>query len=69
MDTLIVSQTIFYIVSSTAIIIVAVLLGIAIWQLIKILKSTRKVSEDLGATYNKAKRGVKKIISLVSDKK
>ncbi len=66
MDTLIASQSVFYIVSSAAIIVIGVLLCIAIYQILRILKATRKMSEDLNETYSKAKRGVKKIINLVT---
>jgi hypothetical protein len=65
MDTLIVTQTIFYMVSSVAIITLSVLIGIAVFNLIKVLKSTRKVSEDISQTYTKAKKGFSKIISLI----
>ena len=69
MSALIVSQTVFYIVSSVAIIAIGAALFYAIWELIGILRKTRDVSEDLSLTYAKAKKGVKKIISLVSSKK
>ena len=69
MDALVVSQTIFYMVSSIAILALGLLLSLAAYHLIRILKNTRDVSEDLSKTYAKAKRGVQKIISLVVDKK
>ena len=65
MDTLIVSQSIFYIVSSIAIIALGVFLSIAIYQLIRILKNTREVSEDVVAVYHKTKKKVKNVINLI----
>lgn len=63
MSTLIVSQTIFYIVSSIAILALGSFLLIAIYQLICILKNTRDVSEDITKIYTKTKRRVTKVIS------
>ncbi len=63
MNTLMVSQTVFYIVSSLAIIIIGVLLIIVIYYLICILRNTRNISEDVSQTYHKTKRNIKKIIS------
>jgi len=69
MSTLIISQTIFYIVSSIAIIIIGVLLVIVIYYLICILRDTRNISNDISQTYNKAKRNIKKIINSFNSKK
>lgn len=66
---LIVSQTIFYIVSSLAIIVVGALLVIVIYYLICILRNTRDISDDITHSYNKTKRSIKKIISSFSNKK
>ncbi len=68
MTTLIISQTIFYIVSSIAIIVVGVLLMIVIYYLICILRDTRNISNDIKQTYHKAKKSVKKIISSIKSK-
>ncbi len=69
MNILLVSQTIFYIVSSIAIIIIGVLIVIVIYYLICILRNTRNISDDISQTYIKAKRSIKKIISLISKNK
>ena len=65
---LIVSQTIFYIVSSVAILVVGVSLVIVMYYLICILRDTRNISSDINETYKKVKRKIKKIISLFSKK-
>jgi len=65
MDTLIVSQSIFYIVSSVAIIVLGIFLGMAIYQLLRILKNTRYISDDISDTYTKTKRGIVKAISSI----
>ena len=65
---LIVSQTIFYIVSSVAILVVVVSLVIVMYYLICILRDTRNISSDINETYKKVKRNIKKIISLFSKK-
>ncbi|PIP68729.1 hypothetical protein CO033_02895 [Candidatus Nomurabacteria bacterium CG_4_9_14_0_2_um_filter_32_10] len=65
---LIVSQTIFYIVSSVAILVVGVSLVIVMYYLICILRDTRNISSDINETYKKVKRNIKKIISLFSKK-
>ena len=69
MSTLIISQTIFYIVSSIAIIVVAVLLAIVIYYLICILRNTRDISDDISQTYNKTRKSIKKIVDLFGKKK
>ncbi|HCY17895.1 MAG: hypothetical protein UR62_C0012G0017 [Candidatus Nomurabacteria bacterium GW2011_GWF2_35_12] len=69
MSTLIISQTIFYIVSSIAIIVVAVLLAIVIYYLICILRNTRNISDDITHTYHKTKKNIKKIINSFNSKK
>jgi len=66
---LIISQTIFYIVSSVAIIVVGVLLVIVMYYLICILRNTRNISNDVNETYYKIKRNIKKIINSFSSKK
>ena len=66
---LVISQTIFYIVSSVAIIVVGVLLVIMIYYLICILRNTRNISEDLTYTYHKTKGKIKKIISSLTKSK
>ncbi len=68
MDALIASQTIFYVVSSVAIIVLGIALFYALYQMIQILRNTRDISEDLGLTYARAKRYFKKIISFISAK-
>ncbi len=65
MNTLIVSQIIFYFTASIAIIALGILLSYAIYQLIRILKNTRDVSEDISNTYAKTKRKIKKVISSI----
>lgn len=70
MTTLTTIQTIFYAVSSIAIIVVGVLLVIVIYYLICILRNTRNITEDLNHTYHKTKGKIKKIInSLTKNKK
>jgi hypothetical protein len=49
-------------------IVLGVLLGMAIYQVIRILKSTRQMSEDISETYDKAKTGVNKIVASISQK-
>ena len=66
---LVMSQTIFYLVSSVAIIVVGVLLVIMIYYLICILRDTRNISDDITHTYHKTKRSIKKIISSFSNNK
>ncbi len=63
MNTLMVSQTVFYIVSSIAIVALGAFLLIAIYQLIRILRNTREVSDDVTETYHKTKKKIKKVIS------
>lgn len=63
MDTLAIIQTIFYLVSSIAIIVVGVMLGILIYYLICIFRDTKNIADDLNQTYHKAKKRVGKIIS------
>ncbi|MEK7069267.1 MAG: hypothetical protein AAB945_00545 [Patescibacteria group bacterium] len=65
MNTLIVSQIIFYFTTSIAIIALGILLSYAIYQLIRILKNTRDVSEDISNTYAKTKKKIKKVISSI----
>ncbi len=65
MDTLIASQTVFYIVSSLAIIAISILIVIVLYQLLGVIRNTRKVSEDVAETYTKAKKGFSKIINLI----
>jgi predicted PurR-regulated permease PerM len=69
MNTLIVSQTIFYIVSSLVIIVIGVLLVILIYYLICILRNTRNITDDVSQTYHKTKRNIKKIINSFSKNK
>jgi len=59
----IISQTIFYLVSSIAILVVGVLLVIVMYYLICILRDTRSISDDIAHTYVKIKKNIKKIIS------
>ena len=68
MTTLIVSQTIFYIVSSVTIIVIGVFLGVMIYYIICILRNTSDLSKDVIHTYNRAKRGINKVISSFSKK-
>ncbi|MEX2052362.1 MAG: hypothetical protein WD991_01540 [Candidatus Paceibacterota bacterium] len=68
MDTLVVTQTLFYLIASLAMIVLGVLLGMVIYQLIRILKKTRQMSEDIGQTYDTAKKGVAKLLSSVFQK-
>jgi uncharacterized protein YoxC len=65
---LIISQTIFYIVSSITIIVIGVMFAILIYYLICIFKDTRNITEDVTHTYNKIKKNIKKIISSFSSK-
>lgn len=62
-------QTIFYAVSSIAIIVVGVLLAIMIYYLICILRNTRNISDDITHTYHKTKRSIKKIINSLTKSK
>lgn len=67
---LIISQTIFYLVSSVAILVVGVLLVIMIYYLICILRDTRNITDDINHTYHKTKKSIKKIInSIIGNKK
>ena len=63
MNALTIMQTIFYAVSSVAIIVVGVLLVILIYYLICILRNTRNISDDIALTYHKTKKSIKKIIN------
>lgn len=65
---LIISQTIFYLVSSIAIIVVSILIVMVMYYLICILKDTRNITDDINQTYTKVKRSIKKIISSFSKK-
>lgn len=65
---LIISQTIFYIVSSIAMIVVGVMLVIMVYYLICILRNTKNISDDIAHTYNKTKRNIKKIINSLTKK-
>jgi len=69
MNTLIVSQTIFYLASSIAIIVIGVLIVIVIYYLICILRNTRDISDDISQTYNKTRKSIKKIVDLFGKKK
>ncbi|MFA5936308.1 MAG: hypothetical protein WC822_00310 [Candidatus Paceibacterota bacterium] len=69
METLLISQTIFYIVASLAMLTVGVLLVIVIYYLICILRDTKNISDDVVHTYNRTKRGIKKIINSFNSKK
>ena len=69
MNTLIVSQTIFYLASSIAIIVIRVLIVIVIYYLICILRNTRDISDDISQTYNKTRKSIKKIVDLFGKKK
>ncbi len=66
MSTLIISQTIFYIVSSIAIIVVGVLIVIVLYYFICILRDTRNISSDINQTYSKMKKNIIKFISKFS---
>ena len=66
---LVISQTIFYIVSSIAIIVVGVMLVILVYYLICIVRNTRNISDDINHTYNKVKRNIKKIINSITKNK
>ncbi len=66
---LVISQTIFYLVSSVAIIAVGVLLVIVMYYLICILRDTRNITDDVSETYNKIKKNIKKIINSLTKKK
>lgn len=63
MNTLSIIQTIFYAVSSIAIIVVGMLLVIMIYYLICILRNTRNISDDIAHSYHKTKGKIKKIIN------
>ncbi len=63
LSTLMVSQTIFYIVSSVAIIALSILLFLTIYQVFRIVKNTRDVSDDLTKTYTRTKKRIKKVMS------
>ena len=69
MDALIISQTIFYIVASIAMIVVLVMFVIVVYYFIGILKNTRSISDDIVHTYLKTKKNIKKIISSFNSKK
>ena len=65
MDTLIFSQTVFYIVSSLAIIVVGCLLAYAGYALARILRNVLNISDDVNKVYNDTKKRVKKMVSSV----
>jgi hypothetical protein len=69
MNTLALSQTIFYFVSSFAVIIVGILLIITIYYLICILRDTRNIFDDFNWTYKNIKKIVKKFNSFLNKKK
>lgn len=69
MNTLVISQTIFYIISSVAMLAVGTLLVIVMYYFICILKDTRNITEDVNKTYSKFKKSFKKIISSIINKK
>jgi|GEM_PF-4760396 len=69
MDILLVSQTVFYIVSSIAIIVVGILIVIVIYYFIAILRNTKNITDDINHTYNKTKKSVKNIINSFNPKK
>jgi len=64
---LIISQTIFYLVASIAIIVVLVLIVIVMYYLICILKDTRNITDDIKQTYIKTKEHIKKIINKIKN--
>ena len=66
---LVISQTIFYLVSSIAIIAVGVLLVIVMYYLICILRDTRNITDDVSQTYSKVKKSILKIINSLTKKK
>jgi hypothetical protein len=66
---LIIFQTIFYIVSSIAIIVIGVMLGILIYYLICIFKNTRNISNDLNKMLDKIKKSIIRVINSFSKKK
>jgi len=66
---LIISQTIFYLVSSVAILVVGALLVIMIYYLICILRDTRNITDDINHTYHKTKKSIKKIINSITGNK
>ena len=68
MSTLLISQTVFYIVSSLAIIVVGVLLVVLLYYLLCIFENTRNISDDISQSYHKTKKNIKKIISSFSNK-
>ncbi len=68
MSALLLSQTIFYIVSSVAILVIGVLLVVVIYYLISILRDTKNITDDVSYTYNKAKKKWKKIINSFNKK-
>ena len=68
MGTLIIIQTIFYLLASIAMVAVGILLCIAIYYLVCILRNTRNVAEDVSHTYNRTKKSINDIISSIMGK-
>lgn len=68
MNTLLISQTAFYIISSVAILAVGVALVIVLYYLICILRDTRNLSQDLKHVFHKTKNRLKKAITSISKK-
>ena|SRR3989344_8874476 len=69
MNTLALSQTIFYFVSSFAVIIVGILLIVTIYYLICILRDTRNIFDDFNWTYKNIKTIVKKFNNFLNKKR
>jgi len=69
MSTLTIIQTIFYLLSSIAILAVGIMVVIVLYYLLGILRNTKHVSDDLTETYTRTKRHIKKIINSVTKNK
>ncbi len=64
---LIFAETVFYIVISLAIIILGVLLGIMTYELVKITRNLRRISENLSSMSKDTEEKVREIIGRLSD--
>ena len=65
METLQIAQTIFYFVTSVAVLVIGILLVIVIYHMIGIVSDAHKLTDDLTNTYTRTKGKIKKIISKI----
>ena len=67
MGALIVAETIFYIVVSLAIIILGVIFGMAIYELVRIAKNLRAISDNLSNISKDASDKLQELIQRLSE--